>query len=61
MLVKIKDNKYNSTPKICCICNNEITTRPNNAEPYKKGICCDECNKKFVIPARINQMMNKNK
>ena len=26
----------------------------NNANPIKNGICCDRCNKEFVIPARIH-------
>lgn len=58
MLIKVKDNE---NYQICCICNNRINGYGNIAEPYKSGTCCDECNKKFVIPARIKQIMNKDK
>lgn len=37
----------------CCICGEELFGYGNNAEPYKKGRCCDACNIKFVIPARL--------
>lgn len=37
----------------CCICNKPIKGHGNNAEPVKKGICCDKCNNKFVILARM--------
>lgn len=37
----------------CCICNKPIKGYENNAEPVKKGTCCDKCNNKFVIPARM--------
>jgi len=40
----------------CCICGEEIEGYGNNAEPYKKGTCCDACNIKFVIPARIENI-----
>lgn len=39
--------------KECCICGEEIIGYGNNAEPYASGRCCDACNIKFVIPARI--------
>ena len=37
----------------CCICGDDLTGYGNNAEPYKSGRCCDACNLKFVIPARL--------
>lgn len=37
----------------CCICNEEIKNYGNNAEPFKKGTCCDDCNIQFVIPSRM--------
>jgi len=41
---------------ICCICGEESIGFGNNPAPYKeKGKCCDSCNIKFVIPARINE------
>ena len=38
----------------CCICGEESTGYGNNPEPVRHGgRCCDACNRKFVIPARI--------
>lgn len=39
---------------VCCICGEEEKGYGNNPEPFKhKGRCCDACNIKFVIPARL--------
>lgn len=51
------DNDENEK-QVCCICGEEYTGYGNNAEPYKKGRCCDECNRKFVIPSRLNKLRN---
>ena len=40
----------------CCFCKKEIKGYGNNAEPIRKGECCDECNRKFVIPTRLASM-----
>lgn len=43
---------------ICCICGEKIEGYGNNPEPYMSaevGRCCDLCNQKFVIPARLDQ------
>lgn len=43
----------------CCICGESINGYGNNPEPYKSaedGQCCDSCNLKFVIPARLEMM-----
>ena len=41
----------------CCICGEECVGYGNDPEPYKhSGRCCDACNKKFVIPARAEQL-----
>ena len=39
----------------CCICGKEIMEKyGNNPWPVKEeGECCDDCNIKYVIPARI--------
>lgn len=29
---------------ICCFCNGKFNEYGNNAEPLRKGTCCDECN-----------------
>ena len=44
--------------QVCCICGEEYKGYGNNAEPYKKGRCCDQCNRKFVIPSRLNKLRN---
>jgi hypothetical protein len=43
----------------CCICGEPIEGYGNNPEPYMSaddGRCCDSCNIKFVIPARLDMM-----
>lgn len=55
MKFKLRDEK-----KICCICGKEFEGFGNNPEPVKnEGKCCDECNEKIVIPARIREMYGK--
>lgn len=39
--------------KKCCICGKEFIDYSNNAEPIRKGVCCDLCNQRFVINSRI--------
>lgn len=43
----------------CCICGEPIEGYGNNPEPYMSGEdgarCCDACNLKYVIPARLEQ------
>ena len=51
--------------KTCCICGKEFYGYCNNPEPYmphSKGMCCDDCNMKYVIPSRMNlfEMFDKN-
>ena len=46
--------------EICCICGEPIEGYGNNPRPYKhEGRCCDACNSKFVIPARLAELNNK--
>ncbi len=41
----------------CCFCGRPFYGYGNNAEPViKNGVCCDECNMKKVIPARIKAL-----
>ena len=42
----------------CCICGKEIEDYGDNAEPVKKGRCCNFCNQTIVIPARIRAIIN---
>ena len=45
--------------EICCICGEPIEGYGNNPSPYKhEGRCCDACNSKFVIPARLAGLGN---
>lgn len=37
---------------VCSICHTPYQGYGNNADPYD-GRCCDQCNKQYVIPARI--------
>ena len=41
---------------LCSICFVSYSGFGNNAEPVNRGRCCDTCNGRFVIPARINLM-----
>lgn len=45
----------NANKKIkCCLCGKEIEKiKSNSALPVAKGRCCDACNEKYVIPARL--------
>ena len=49
----------NTKPLICCICKQQIKPNwhgwagGNNAEPIDRGRCCDDCDKRYVIPARL--------
>ena len=40
----------------CVICNSKFYGFGHNAEPVKKGRCCDLCNDIKVIPARILEL-----
>ena len=39
----------------CWICDGQFQGWPNNAEPISIGVCCDQCNYEFVIPARFGE------
>ncbi|MDD5355119.1 MAG: hypothetical protein PHY56_01055 [Candidatus Omnitrophica bacterium] len=49
----------------CCLCKKEIPIEANgwaegnNAEPLRKGRCCNECNLAIVIPARLAGMLRR--
>ena len=51
----------------CVICKGKITPDANgwygghNAEPFKKGQCCGECNHTVVTPIRITQFLKRKK
>lgn len=50
--IKLDENKEQE----CVICHKPFEGYGNNAEPVAEGRCCDECNAKVVIPARIEEM-----
>ena len=54
--IKLDENKEQEW----VICHQPFEGYGNNAEPVAEGRCCDECNAKVVIPARIEEM-NKSK
>lgn len=55
--IKLKEGK--EAEYTCCICGDEFEGYGNNPAPYKEsGKCCDACNRKFVIPARLMQLQN---
>ena len=40
--------------KVCCICGKEFNEWGNNPWPIKNdGVCCDECNMRYVVPERL--------
>lgn len=39
----------------CVICKESMDKQGHNAEPVKKGRCCNFCNATKVIPARLAQ------
>ena len=44
----------------CIICKyNDIGEYGNNADPVKEGRCCDWCNARYVIPARLRVLTDK--
>lgn len=42
----------------CCICGEHYFGFGNNAQPVKKGRCCNMCNDTKVIPARLKSLNN---
>lgn len=42
----------------CCICGKEIEGYGNNPSPVKdEGECCDSCNMRYVITARLGRLL----
>lgn len=42
----------------CCICNTKLPigdygNNPEPVKPFSEGVCCDNCNRTKVIPARL--------
>lgn len=51
MIKEISKNNF----QICCVCGKKFNGYGNNAYPICKGICCDDCNYKVVIPSRLKR------
>lgn len=55
--VKLKEGK--EAEYTCCICGEDFEGYGNSPAPYKEsGRCCDACNRKFVVPARLMQLQD---
>ena len=39
--------------RACSICGEPYSGDGNEAEPVHDGSCCDDCNERYVIPARL--------
>lgn len=48
-------------PRKCCICGEAVRGMGHNAEPVKKGVCCDYCDSAVVFPRRLQQVRNNRK
>ena len=45
----------------CCFCKKEFKGFGNSAWPVKeRGTCCDDCNRKIIVPTRLARMVNLN-
>lgn len=44
---------------VCVICGKHYEGYGNNAQPVADGRCCDECNIRVVIPARLKEISKK--
>lgn len=40
----------------CVICKEEYEGYGNNANPVKKGLCCDKCNMEVIISSRLSTL-----
>jgi len=44
--------------KTCCFCKKKFMGYGNNPAPLKdEGVCCDDCNKQYVIPKRFDLLI----
>lgn len=58
---KVKDSGNTKSLK-CCLCGEKIEKElsgwdeGHNAEPLRKGRCCEDCNATKVIPIRLMEL-----
>lgn len=50
--------KQSLDEKTCVICGKKFRGFGNNAEPVKRGECCDDCNFNKVLPKRLGLVQN---
>lgn len=43
----------------CDICGKEFEGEGHNAEPIKKGVCCDDCNNKVIAIRMLEFLTNR--
>ena len=55
IMCELKDMVENDNK--CVICDENINGYGNNAQPVKRGLCCDKCNTDIVIPKRMEALM----
>jgi len=44
---------------ICLICGERYVGFGNSAMPINDGLCCDDCERFVVIPARVRSIMQR--
>jgi len=56
----LKDFEEKEKKQKCILCGIEFKGFGNNPKPAtdRKGVCCDDCNLKIVIPARFLEAIN---
>jgi len=53
------DNNNHGRTKTCVICGNQFRGFSNSPRPIKlSGDCCDECNFRVVVPARLRKLLH---
>jgi hypothetical protein len=52
MSINLDQSKVNT----CSICGADYEGWGNNAHPVNAGRCCDQCNWKVVVPARLSPL-----
>lgn len=54
LVVDVQGLAASNEKQVCCICGKEFEGFGNNPDPYKRrGCCCDQCNRDYVIPSRM--------
>lgn len=59
LAARIVDELKNEPSGKCVVCKRNFIGWGNNAEPFKKGRCCDTCNNERVVPLRLMRAKKK--